>query len=37
LRGRLAVAIERRHDALSHTASLNDEVFDALVLLAAGE
>ena len=37
LRGRLAAAIERRHDALSHTAGLNDEVFDALVLLAAGE
>jgi hypothetical protein len=29
--------IERRHDTLSHTAGLNDEVFDALVLLAAGE
>ena len=37
MRGRLAAAIERRHDALSHTAGLNDEVFDALVLLAAGE
>jgi hypothetical protein len=33
---RLAMAIERRHDALSHTAGLNEEVFDALVLLAAG-
>jgi hypothetical protein len=37
LRSRLAGAIERRHDALRHTAGLNDEVFDALVLLAAGK
>jgi len=37
LRGRLQLAVERRHDALQHTAGLNDEVFDALVLLAAGE
>jgi hypothetical protein len=36
LRGRLAAAIERRHDALAATAGLNGEVFDALVLLAAG-
>jgi len=36
LRGRLAAAIERRHAALAHTAGLNAEVFDALVLLAAG-
>lgn len=36
LRGRLAQAIERRHDALRHTAGLNEEVFDALVLIAAG-
>ncbi len=36
LRDRLAMAIERRHDALSHTSGLNEEVFDALVLLAAG-
>jgi hypothetical protein len=36
LRDRLAAAIERRHAALAHTAGLNDEVFDALVLLAAG-
>ena len=36
LRGRLATAIERRHAALGHTAGLNEEVFDALVLLAAG-
>ncbi len=33
---RLAAAVERRHDALSHTAGLNQEVFDALVILAAG-
>jgi len=36
LRGRLATAIRRRHDALAHTAGLNEEVFDALVVLAAG-
>jgi hypothetical protein len=36
LRGRLAAAIERRHAALAHTSGLNAEVFDALVLLAAG-
>jgi hypothetical protein len=36
LRGRLTTAIERRHAALAHTAGLNDEVFDALVVLAAG-
>jgi len=34
--GRLSLAIERRHEALAHTAGLNEEVFDALVLLAAG-
>jgi len=33
---RLAMAIERRHEALAHTTGLNEEVFDALVLLAAG-
>ncbi|MGH9264027.1 MAG: ferritin-like domain-containing protein [Acidimicrobiales bacterium] len=33
---RLATAVRRRHDALSHTAGLNAEVFDALVVLAAG-
>ncbi len=33
---RLAGAINRRHDALQQTAGLNEEVFDALVLLAAG-
>ncbi|HEX7312662.1 MAG TPA: hypothetical protein VF297_02005 [Pyrinomonadaceae bacterium] len=36
LRGRLAAAAARRHDALARTAGLNEEVFDALVLLAAG-
>lgn len=36
LRDRLADAIERRHDALANTAGLNAEVFDALILLAAG-
>jgi hypothetical protein len=36
LLARLQTAIERRHDALRHTAGLNAEVFDALVLLAAG-
>lgn len=36
LRPRLAAAVERRHDALRHTSGLNAEVFDALVLLAAG-
>jgi len=35
-RGRLATAVHRRHDALADTAGLNDEVFDALVVLAAG-
>lgn len=32
----LASAVRRRHDALRHTAGLNREVFDALVLMAAG-
>jgi hypothetical protein len=36
LRPRLARAVERRHEALRDTSGLNDEVFDALVLLAAG-
>ncbi|HTR93637.1 MAG TPA: hypothetical protein VMI73_18045 [Trebonia sp.] len=34
--GTLRQAVERRHAALRDTAGLNDEVFDALVLLAAG-
>lgn len=36
LRGRLAASLERRHDALSRTSGLNEDVHDALVLLAAG-
>jgi len=36
LRAQLAHAVTLRHDALAHTAGLNEEVFDALVLLAAG-
>ena len=36
LRERLAAAMARRHDALLQTAGLNEEVFDALILLAAG-
>ncbi|MEK7302381.1 MAG: ferritin-like domain-containing protein, partial [Pseudomonadota bacterium] len=36
LLGRLAAAIEHRHDVLAHTAGLNEEVFDSLILLAAG-
>jgi hypothetical protein len=32
----LASAVHRRHDALRHTAGLNTEVFDALVLMSAG-
>jgi TusA-related sulfurtransferase len=36
LRPRLARAVERRHAALRTTAGLNDDVFDSLVLLAAG-
>ena len=33
---RLEQAIRRRHDVLAATAGLNEEVFDALVLVAAG-
>jgi len=36
LRARLATAVRRRHDVLAHTAGLNAEVFDALIVLAAG-
>lgn len=36
-RNRLAHAVESRNDALSGTSGLNEEVFDALILLAAGE
>jgi hypothetical protein len=32
---RLALSVHRRHDALRHTAGLNQEVLDALILLAA--
>jgi hypothetical protein len=35
-RPRLADAIRRRHDVLAHTAGLNAEVFDALLVMAAG-
>jgi hypothetical protein len=35
-RPRLADAVRRRHEALRHTAGLNDDVFDALLVLAAG-
>jgi TusA-related sulfurtransferase len=37
LRGRLRAAVERRHDVLLDTAGLNQDVFDALVTMAAGE
>ncbi|CAD6560170.1 hypothetical protein LMG27952_07060 [Paraburkholderia hiiakae] len=37
LRSRLAHAVERRHAELEGTTGLNEEVFDALILLAAGE
>jgi len=36
-RARLANAVQARNDALSGTSGLNEEVFDALILLAAGE
>lgn len=36
LRTRLANAVRQRFHQLQHTAGLNEEVFDALVLLAAG-
>jgi hypothetical protein len=35
-RPRLADAVRRRHDTLRHTTGLNDEVFDALLLMAGG-
>jgi hypothetical protein len=34
--GTLRAAVERRHSALAQTAGLNQDVFDSLVLLAAG-
>jgi hypothetical protein len=36
IRSKLANAVRQRHDSLQHTAGLNAEVFDALVLVAAG-
>ncbi|MBS1830278.1 MAG: ferritin-like domain-containing protein [Acidobacteria bacterium] len=36
LAAKLMNAVHKRHDALRHTAGLNAEVFDALVLMAAG-
>jgi hypothetical protein len=36
LSDRLAHSVRRRHDELRHTVGLNAEVFDALILLAAG-
>jgi hypothetical protein len=33
---RLRAAVERRHEALLQTSGLNEEVFDSLVVLAAG-
>ena len=36
-RDRLRAAMVRRHDSLASSAGLNADVFDALVLLAAGE
>lgn len=35
-RHRLASAVEQRFDALAGTSGLNEEVFDALILIAAG-
>jgi hypothetical protein len=36
LRSRLARAVEARYEALAETSGLNEEVFDALVVYAAG-
>ena len=36
LRSRLVEAVRRRHEELRHTVGLNAEVFDSLILLAAG-
>ncbi len=36
-RNRLAQAVEARHDALAGTSGLNEEVFDSLILVAAGD
>jgi hypothetical protein len=37
LRVRLAQAVEARHDALASTSGLNEEVFDSLIVIGAGE
>jgi len=37
LRDRLRAAVHRRHDALAATSGLSSDVFDALVVLAAGD
>jgi hypothetical protein len=37
LLARLRTAVERRHDALASSSGLNQDVFDALVTLAAGD
>jgi hypothetical protein len=37
LRDRRRAAVERRYDALRDTAGLNADVFDALIVLAAGD
>lgn len=37
LRGRLRAAVERRYAALVDTSGLNQDVFDSLVIMAAGE
>jgi hypothetical protein len=37
LRDRMGQAMERRHHALAQTTGLNDDTFDALVVVAAGE
>ncbi|MGW7533333.1 ferritin-like domain-containing protein [Amycolatopsis sp. NPDC054798] len=37
LRGRLRSAVERRYDALVDTSGLNQDVFDSLVIMAAGQ
>jgi hypothetical protein len=36
LRWRLARAVEARYEALAETSGLNEEVFDALIVYAAG-
>jgi hypothetical protein len=36
LRDRLRAAVERRHDTLLDTSGLNADLFDSLVILAAG-